>query len=221
MNAIEHFVNRIAAERLESCFNPYADICPVHDQPLAPNIRRDNLAKALFALSSKPRIDVWIGRDLGYKGGRRTGLALTDEFSLGAYANHLSLKSFKRSTIGAAVKERTATNVVQILEGVDTPIFTWNVFPFHPHNYSDPFSNRQHTVEEAKKGLTFLEEILGILNVNRIIAIGNDAAKWTSGVHCEHHHVRHPSYGGQTEFLRQMSDIYSIKKSGDAQLHLI
>ncbi|WP_197491974.1 uracil-DNA glycosylase, partial [Rhizobium bangladeshense] len=156
----------------------------------------------------KVKIDVWVGRDLGYRGGRRTGLALTDEHSLELYAFHLKVFSLERSTHGPPVKERTAASVYRVLTAVNIPILTWNVFPLHPHESGKPMSNRQHTRSEAELGFSFLEELCTSLPVRNLIAIGNDAAVWTQRLALRNLCVRHPSYGGQTIFLKQMNEIY-------------
>ncbi|AKC07664.1 MULTISPECIES: uracil-DNA glycosylase [Rhizobium/Agrobacterium group] len=217
MTTVEGFVERVSGVKFDNCFNPYTDTCPIFDQQSAPKIRRDNLTEILFSLTSVSSIDIWVGRDLGYKGGRRTGIALTDECSLDLYAAHLRLKSLRRATNGPAVKERTASNIFRILEGVSIPVLTWNVFPLHPFLSGDPFSNRQHTKEEAEVGFTFLEELCSLFKVGRIVAIGNDAAKWARKVSCENYQVRHPSYGGQTQFLDQMRSIYSLDRVEEKQ----
>ncbi|WP_429815819.1 uracil-DNA glycosylase [Ensifer sp. B1-9] len=210
MNAIERFVERVSNVRFENCFNPYADTCPLHDQQSAPDIRRNNLTQILLALAAAPSVDIWVGRDLGYKGGRRTGVALTDEYCLDTYASHLRLKSLRRATNGPAVRERTASNVFRLLDRADVPIMTWNVFPLHPHCGEDSLSNRHHTREEAEVGFTFLQELCVLLEVRRIVAIGDDAAKWARKISSETIHVRHPSYGGQAEFLEQMRLLYPM-----------
>jgi hypothetical protein len=210
MSLIERFVQRLSTLRIEDCFNPYADTCSVFDKKLAPSIRRQNLLQILTSLRSKQMIDVWVGRDLGYRGGRRTGLALTDEYSLDLYATHLRLNSLERATNGPASKERTAENIFRILTEVDLPVLTWNLLPLHPHESGKPFSNRQHTRAEAEVGVTFLKELCTIFFVRRVIAIGNDAAAWTRSITPEQFHVRHPSYGGQTEFLTRMRELYSL-----------
>jgi hypothetical protein len=221
MSLIERFVQRISTLRIEDCFNPYADRCSVFDKKLAPSIRRQNLLQILTSLRSTQMIDVWVGRDLGYKGGRRTGLALTDEYSLDLYATHLKLNSLERATNGPASKERTAENIFRILTEVDLPVLTWNVFPLHPHESGKPFSNRQHTRAEAEVGMTFLKELCTIFSVRRVIAIGNDAAAWTRSITPEQFHVRHPSYGGQTEFLTRMRELYSLSSLGGTRLKLL
>ncbi|MBX4870903.1 uracil-DNA glycosylase [Rhizobium bangladeshense] len=208
MGQVETFVERIAAVKLENCFNPYADTCEIFDRRSAPLIRRQNLLRILCALGAAGEIDVWVGRDLGYRGGRRTGLALTDEHSLELYAFHLKVFSLERSTHGPPVKERTAASVYRVLTAVNIPILTWNVFPLHPHESGKPMSNRQHTRSEAELGFSFLEELCTSFPVRNLIAIGNDAAVWTQRLAPRNLCVRHPSYGGQTIFLKQMNEIY-------------
>lgn len=151
-------------------------------------------------------------------GGR--GLALTDEFSLGLYASHLKIDCLSRATNGAAVKERTAANIYKVISVVETPILTWNVFPLHPHEAGNPFSNRQHSKAEGEIGISFLDELCSLFSVRRVIAIGNHAAAWAENLAVESIHVRHPSYGGQSEFLAQMEQIYGVRSSSPAQIDL-
>ncbi len=208
MTRVENFVHKIAELKLVNCFNPYADTCEVFDRRFAPIIRQKNLLRILNALNTADEVDLWVGRDLGYRGGRRTGLALTDEHSLDLYASHLKVPSLERSTSGPAVKERTAANIYRVLRAVDVPILTWNVFPLHPHQSGNQMSNRQHTRAEAELGFDFLRELCDLYPVRNVIAIGNDAAAWTQRLPVQNFCVRHPSYGGQTTFLNQMAQIY-------------
>jgi hypothetical protein len=217
MNAVERFVEEISTISFDNCFNPYADRCEVFDQPSGPSIRRLNLLRILKALEASKAVDLWVGRDLGYRGGRRTGLALTDECSLSLYASHLGISSLERSTSGPPVKERTAENIFRILRFVDVSVLTWNVFPLHPHEVGKPFTNRQHTRAEASVGFDFLERLCELFQVRNIIAIGNDAANWTRRLNANNHCVRHPSYGGQSIFLDQMSKIYEVSAPHKAQ----
>ena len=79
--SVRDFIEQLAKLRFDGVFNPYADICPEHDKADAPAIRRRNLAFALEAALNCRVESLWIARDLGYRGGRRTGLALTDDFT--------------------------------------------------------------------------------------------------------------------------------------------
>jgi hypothetical protein len=155
---------------------------------------------------------LWIGRDLGHRGGRRTGLALTDDVHLTIHATRWNV-SIERATMGSMVAERTAAVIWSILALVSAPVFLWNVFPLHPHEPDDPFSNRSHRQHERVVGEALLAELISMLRPRRLVAIGNDAAKVASRLVAitEVIQVRHPSYGGQREFVQQIRDLYDLK----------
>src|SRR5260370_21422238 len=203
------FVNAVAALRFDNCFNPYVDRCEIHDRQDAPN-RRATALSAMLASALAARIDaIWMGRELGYRGGRRTGLALTDDVHIARHAKRWDLVA-ERPTIGAAIAERTAAVIWSMLGEIDARIFLWNVFPLHPHESGEPFTNRQHNARERRAGEELLETLVALLKPARIIAIGNDAAAAANRISDDIPviGVRHPSYGGQTEFLCQIAKLY-------------
>ncbi len=206
-----HFVDAVASLKFENCFNPYADRCAVHDRQEAPSQRRATLSALIRCAQKKPIDAIWIGRDLGHRGGRRTGLALTDDVHIRQHAKRWNLElSADRPTVGVAVAERTAAVIWGMLENIEASIFLWNVFPLHPHESGDPFTNRQHNARERRAGEEILEQLIILLNPSRIVAIGNDAASAAERIShlapmvC----VRHPSYGGQKQFQTQISQLY-------------
>ena len=75
---------------------------------------------------------MWIGRDLGHRGGRRTGLALTDDIRFASHTKRWGIE-VDRPTQGTPVGERTASIVWEMLEQIDQNVFLWNVFPLHPY----------------------------------------------------------------------------------------
>lgn len=111
----EAFVDRLADLHFDGVFNPYAEACNYHDEMDAPAIRRRNLSLVLEAALSGGIDSLWIARDLGYRGGRRTGLALTDEVHLGAHAQLLGAPPLVRATKGPVVAERTAAVIWKAL----------------------------------------------------------------------------------------------------------
>lgn len=203
------FVNAVRALRFESCFNPYSDRCEVHDRKRAPLSRALALSQIVSRAADAPIDALWLGRDLGYRGGRRTGLALTDDVHIALHMERWNC-TFKRPTTGTAMAERTAAIIWSVLEKIDAKVFLWNVFPLHPHEEGDPFSNRQHNAHERKAGEETLETIVRLLRPRRILAIGNDASAAAKRVvsYLPIHSVRHPSYGGQNMFLRQVKELY-------------
>ena len=149
---------------------------------------------------------LWIGRDPGHRGGRRTGLAFTDDVHLHEHAKRWGL-SIVRATRGPKISERTAAVIWKALSRMESPVFLWNVFPLHPHQPGNPFSNRPHNAHERRIGEEFLAELIPLLQPRRLVAIGNDAASSARRLadRQEIIKVRHPSHGGQAKFLAQIS----------------
>lgn len=204
------FVSALEAISLPSVFNPWRDHCPIYDVADAAARRRQNLETYLkTALSAQVRT-MWIGRDLGYRGGRRTGVPLTDEVNLITARSLLGGISLERATDGPPMAERTAATVWRVLGRIGTPVILWNVFPFHPHDDDDPLSNRCHTRNERVETWPLLEALIEMVQPTRIVAIGRDASLALSEFGVESSAVRHPSYGGQADFISGMYDIYGV-----------
>src|SRR6266550_2331170 len=145
----DDFIASLVGLRFLDVFNPYVDRCPVHDVEDAP-ARRTRTFLELLNRAARTEIDsIWVGRDLGYRGGRRTGLALTDDVHIAPHAFRWGI-NVDRPTKGIPVAERTAAVIWSILEEITVPIFLWNVFPLHPHQPDNPFTNRSHNATERE-----------------------------------------------------------------------
>ena len=147
------FVMDLRQLRFDNAFNPYAHRCRFYDRQDAPEIRATVLEEILTVAAGAVPVDaIWIGRDLGYKGGRRTGLAFTDDKHAPEHAARwLPGVTQPRPTKGPPLKELSATVIWRMLSRIqDVPIFLWNVFPLHPHEPAKPFTNRPHTPPNAK-----------------------------------------------------------------------
>lgn len=156
---------------------------------------------------------LWIGRDLGYRGGRKTGLALTDQINVEAHLRRWGVTSGGKVVVkGIAQAERTASVIWQMLEEIETSVFLWNVFPLHPHEADNPFSNRAHTSKERAAGEEVLDGLISLLRPKRLVAIGQDAMK--SSLRCAGERqviaVRHPSYGGLRDFQKGLREAYDL-----------
>lgn len=211
MNAAS-FVKALASIQLPNVFNPYADQCPVHDRANAASLRRRSLRSYLASVEALGVDTIWMGRDLGYRGGRRTGLALTDEQHLRAVAGLYPGADTVKATLGPIVAERTAAEIWSVLSELDVPPLLWNVFPFHPHEAGDPFTNRKFTTKELSVVDELNAELVGWLGIRRIIAIGQDAAGYGAQFGAPVECVRHPSYGGTTEFREGMRRLYKLER---------
>jgi hypothetical protein len=210
----QRFVQLLADIELPNVFNPYAHTCAVHDKPGAPAMRRKNLRLLLTSVESLEVETIWMGRDLGYRGGRRTGLALTDERHLPMMSRVYPGSESVRSTRGPEVAERTASEIWAVLFQLKRPPLLWNVFPFHPHEEAEPFSNRKFSSRELRYVDDINATLVSWLGIRRIVSIGNDAASYAKkfGVHVEC--VRHPSYGGVKEFRSGIAALHGISLTG-------
>lgn len=206
------FVKALSHIRLDGVFNPYGERCNLCDRADADRRRRANL-RALLDAAICMRIDsLWVARDLGYRGGRRTGLPLTDEEHLPALSQAYGGLALHRATKDLPIAERTAAVIWKMLAQVDQPVFLWNVFPLHPFEPGRPLSNRRHTRAERRTCQDLFFDLLDALQPRRIVAIGKDAHDTLEEFGLEHHPVRHPSYGGQAAFAEGVSRLYGVEE---------
>ncbi len=210
---INEFVRQIQALKLPNTFNPYSEECPFHDRSGAAAIRTE-LLRAVLQAATKVEIDsLWIGRDLGYRGGRRTGLAFTDDCHLAMHAGRWCVESH-RATKGNPVAEKSATVIWNVLSRIEHHIFLWNIFPLHPHLPDVPLSNRSHNANERTSGTRLLSCLIEILEPRCLVAIGRDANNFLQSLGDSHETfpVRHPSFGGHNIFREQIEALYEISK---------
>jgi len=207
------FVQQMAGIELPDVFNPYAHVCDIHDKADAPAARRRNLRLLLKAAKELEVDTIWMGRDLGYRGGRRTGLALTDERHLPMMRQIYPGSESVKATRGPEIAERTAAEIWAVLCLLDKPPLLWNVFPFHPHEPGAPFTNRRFSTRELRCVDELNAALICWLGVRRIVSIGQDAALYAEKFGVEVVCVRHPSYGGVTDFRRGIGQLHSIDVS--------
>ena len=222
MKTPRSFATALANTRLPAVFNPYRDSCPIHDRSDAPLVRKRNLTQCLEAALDAHVDTMWIARDLGYRGGRRTGLPLTDEVHLASASTLLGGITLNRATRGPIVAERTAAVIWSVLARIGAPVVLWNVFPFHPHEAADPMSNRCHSRSERDATWPLLIALIAMIAPRRIVAIGRDAGLALAEIDVPVTMVRHPSYGGQMEFIVGVHALYGLGKPhrDDATLEL-
>ena len=204
----ELFVSALSKVHLDSVFNPYSDHCKIHDGPNAAKVRRSNLIGYLSAIEELGTNTIWMGRDLGYRGGRRTGLALTDEAHLSDMEDCYPGSVPTRATVGSVVGERTATEIWAVIRMLSSPPLLWNVSPFHPHEVDQPMTNRKFSAKELAEVDELNRELVSWLRISRIVCIGQDASKYASTFGVEVECVRHPSYGGVIEFRAGIRQLY-------------
>ena len=157
---VDGIVSSLAEIHLPNVFNPYNDVCPVHDRIDAPSVRRQNLWTYIASAHAQGADSIWFGRDLGYRGGRRTGLPLTDEANLATLNCIFSSARVRKATKSQLVAERTAAEIWGVIAQLPRPPLLWNAFPLHPHEPGKPMTNRCHKAAEASVTRNLLVELL-------------------------------------------------------------
>jgi uracil-DNA glycosylase len=165
-------------------------------------IRRRNLRLYLEQIG-EPRV-LLVGEAPSYRGGRLTGIPFTSESimmaGLGAHCGcRKATPGPKRST------EASATIVWATIRNTEPLPLLWNAFPFHPFAAGNPFSNRIPTTGELLLGAPFLEWLLRLFPIERVVAVGNLAERSLTRLGIEHVKVRHPSQGGKRKFVEGLA----------------
>ncbi|HEY9726929.1 MAG TPA: uracil-DNA glycosylase [Chroococcales cyanobacterium] len=197
---INQFVDDLA--RVESPSNA----CNQYSyEATANSIRRHNLLLYLQQMAAlNPQI-LLVGEAPGYRGCRLTGVPFTSEFilvngleKLGLFGQargyRISEKSEKLS------REASASMVWETLETTQVIPLIWNAFPFHPFQTNNERSNRKPKGTELLIGQDFLQRLIQLFDIKRVVAVGNTAASSLKRQGIDYQKVRHPSHGGKTQF---------------------
>jgi hypothetical protein len=143
-----------------------------------------------------------VGEALGYRGGRLTGIPFSSERLL-RQAPHPFLRALReRVRINGETSEATATLVWGALSGRRRLPLFWNAFPFHPYHPGSPQSNRAPTASEISEGQAHLQQIAAIYQPELVAGVGKKGYLAAGRALPDTPIVllRHPSYGGKSEF---------------------
>lgn len=164
-------------------------------------IRRNNLCVYLTKMKKINPDFLILGEAPGYKGCRLSGIAFTSERVLSEN------DFFKKEPIqfindkNNLESEISATIVWGELSKYDgAPPLIWNIFPFHPHVMNDTKTNRTPIKGELEEGKVFLNDLLKIFEIKKIIALGRKAESQLDKIGVPYCYVRHPSNGGKNKF---------------------
>lgn len=154
---------------------------------------------------------IWIAEALGHRGGRRTGLAMTDDSNLRKVVKLLGIQNIRSACINQ-VKEMTASQIWSLLEKLpigDIP-FLWNIFPFHPYQHTKSISNRPLKSNELKEAEDIFHCLFEFFEFDQIFAIGKKSFQKLKIMGYDPTYIRHPSHGGSKIFRKNMCEIYDI-----------
>lgn len=211
MTASQFVEALVEAPGLPNLFNPYRDICSVHDTPDSPFIRQRNFVQYLNSHLQRKSQDLWIAEAPSYRGSRRTGMPFVPEYCLEMMADRLNTKTFKKATHTPMQMPTSVKLFWQIFNELEELPITYNALPLHPHQPNYPLSNRTPTKRELTQHLPYLEMLIELFQPKNIIVFGRKAEYACSKLGLHPVYVRHPSQGGQKAFLEKMTSLYNLK----------
>jgi len=185
-------------------FNPYQEIDPTLDKPGADLIRQNNLFNYIQSYPKKPAI-LLVGEAPGWRGCRFSGVPFTSETQL--VNNSLPFSGNTSSQGELPYSEASATSFWKVIKPFHTEIISWNCIPYHPHKPGNSFSNRTPGRHEILEYLHMLREIIIILEPIQIVAVGRKAKVALEQLDISFSTVRHPSHGGQKDFITGIQNI--------------
>ncbi len=153
-----------------------------------------------------------VGEALGFKGGKLTGIPFSSGQVFERF-DHPFLKQISNDiTLSQIESENTATIVWEYLTKRQITPLCWNAFPFHPHPKGYKHKNRAPNTKEIESGARYLKALQSIFQIDTIIGVGN------KGSHCakkafpnkEILCVRHPSYGGKSDFIQGLDGFLNV-----------
>lgn len=223
---IETFIHHLKQYQGTNVFNPWHDYdtrCDIG--PQAPDIRCRQLHDYLQLRIAKARY-VLVAEAAGYQGCRFSGIAITCErMLLNAHKqvhSHMVLGYDGMRTSHPDCVYMTSNP--QRLHGMNEPtdtyvwgaildnglqpedVLLWNIFPFHPHKSTTPFSNRTPTDTEITDGLMYTKELLSLCRPDVVIgAIGRKSAQTLEHASIPVITMRHPANGGASLFRQQFA----------------
>lgn len=175
-------------------------------------VRRRNLRLYLDELTVVQPRTMLVGEAVSYRGGRLTGIAFVSETVMLAGVETRSGRilgadrGYRKATPGPRLStEASATMVWGTIAELEPLPLLWNAFPFHPFHAGEPDSNRVPSAAELLLGQPFIERLLRLFPIERVVAIGNQADLSLTKLGIAHEKVRHPSQGGKQLFVEGMA----------------
>ena len=189
-------------------FNPWRDHCP---DCLPCNDPDAKLARLAAHLACEPKF-ILCGEAPSYRGCKHSGIAFTSEYLLREGIPRIPAMSHRITTNKSPYKEGSATTVWKVLRElhIEKRTILWNALQMHPHVLGKPHSNRKPTSEEINKfGKPALEKLVKEFPSAIVVAVGKTAERSLNEMGIFHTGVRHPAFGGATEFRHELKRLVS------------
>jgi uracil-DNA glycosylase len=185
-------------------------------------VRRRNLRLYFEELEAiGPRL-LLVGEAVSYRGGRLTGIPFVSESLMlcGIDGRYLGAeRGYRKADPATPVStEASATMVWATIRAIEPLPLLWNAFPFHPFHAGNPSSNRMPSVGELATGAPFIARLLELFPIERVVAVGNQAARCLGSLGVKHVKVRHPSQGGKQLFVQGMAQLTADGPSSRREL---
>jgi len=199
-SSIDEFINELRRqENSPTVTNPYLNLAVVNNLRVYLNYMNKIEGKRILLVGEAP----------GYKGCKITGIPFTSG-DIFKKIDHPLLKEIKRNIqLSKVESENSATIVWEYLSKKgNTPLF-WNSFPFHPHPNGNDNKNRSPTPYEIGIGVNYLKKLYLIFNPDIVAGIGIKGVKCakTAFPKLSVPYIRHPSFGGKSDFINGMNKI--------------
>lgn len=199
MGCAKSFVDSLAEVSSTASFTNFYS----HEDPTN-EVRRHNLDLYLRDMSTRRSTTLLVGEAPGYRGTRITGIPFVSEAIMVNGVPTLDLfghdRGYRSPSHVAQRREATSTIMWRVLSELRHTPLLWAAFPFHPHQPNNKDSNRAPTLSELELGKHFVERLLDMWDITRIIAVGNVAAHTLATMQIPAAKVRHPSRGGASAF---------------------
>ncbi len=197
MTQIDNFISRLSlVQKADNTTNLY------FGDSRESEVRRSNLKVYLNKMKIINPKFLILGEAPGFKGCRLSGIAFTSE-------KVLSQNEFFKNEPIQFVNEKDkleseilATIVwAEISKLIEQPLI-WNIFPFHPHLTTNIKTNRTPTKTELEEGKSFLDNLLKIFDIKKILALGRKPESQLKQIGLPFSYIRHPANGGKNDFVK-------------------
>jgi len=197
---------RVASYPMTGLFNPYNSVEPTMDHPTADKIRRKNLRRYVDCFDRAPKY-LLVGEAPGWRGCRFSGVPFTSEAQLVCGTHPFS--GHQSSNAAQPFDENSANYMWAVLAKLHPDVFLWNAVPLHPHQMGMFHKNRKPTAKERKQFEPLTDGLIAILKPQAVIAVGRVAERALQKHKPKY--LRHPSFGGASEFRNGMRAFGGIR----------